>query len=144
MLALLLMTTSRQAQAQGLASLAAAASSNAMAVEKTPTCWVCLAMEGLPKMCAAGSGPGSAARCSAVFGGGSCSMSQTCAISAVQPVDPDGASQYVSRGREWGTLAGYREGAPDVERNCQGVVVARYQTPDAIAQVRNTTSSLTL
>jgi hypothetical protein len=68
-----------------------------------------------------------------------------CGAGAMLPLDPDGASQYVSRGSAIGLTTVLADvGGPPIRRNCEGVVVARYQAPDNIQDVRARTGSLTL
>jgi hypothetical protein len=140
---LLLLGTSRPVEAQGLASLAAAASGSTMAVDKQPVCWGCWDMQNMPSMCRVSGGSGFT-NCQPNFGGAGCRMTVGCGSSALLPVDLDGATQYVSRGSRLGVPVMQEEGDPDVRRNCKGVVIARFQTPDAIAQVRSSTGTLTL
>jgi hypothetical protein len=135
---LALITTSRPASAQGLASIAAASVATG-SMEKTPGCWGCATMAGL-SYCAGGYSPGYF-NC---VGGVTCTVSSPgCGAGASLPVDLDGASQYVSRGSLLGVPVAY-QGGPAVKRNCEGVVVARTQSPDDITAVRIRTGLLSL
>jgi len=67
-----------------------------------------------------------------------------CGAGASLPLDPDGSTQYVSRGSRLGVPVLASDGGPPVRRNCEGVVVARAQTSDDIASVRSRTGTLTL
>lgn len=134
---LLLVSTTRAAEAQGLASLAAA-SSSATTVEKAK-CWVCSVMLGIG-VCKAAGGSDASGYCTTTTSYG-CRAEGSCASASMVPLDPDGASQSIS---SEGTLALQREGDPDVRRNCAGVVMARAQSPGAIADVRTRTATLTL
>ena len=70
--------------------------------------------------------------------------SSGCGGSASIPVDLDGAAQYVSRSMIRPLPAVDTPPAPVEERNCDGVVVARQQSPDNIAAVRTRTAVLFL
>lgn len=130
---------SKAASAQGLASIAAASAATS-AMEKTPGCWGCTYVMGM-EYCAGGSIPGYY-NCSA--GTGSCRLSSPgCGAGAALPVDLDGATQYVSRGSLPGVAVAFTDGPP-VRRNCEGVVVARTQSPDDITSVRIRTGTLSL
>ncbi len=139
---LLLLTTSRPASAQGLASLAVATSSANSMVEKQPGCWGCSSLENTAT-CTGGFVPGYF-NCSANFAHSCMLSSPGCGGSAVIPLDPDGATQFVSRGSRLGVPVVVLAGDPNVRRNCDGVVVARMQSPDDIAGVRARTGTLTL
>ncbi|HXI19868.1 MAG TPA: hypothetical protein VNH46_02205, partial [Gemmatimonadales bacterium] len=65
-----------------------------------------------------------------------------CGGGAALPLDPDGSTQYVSRGSRLGILAA--RGASAEKRNCEGVVVALRQSSGDIERVRTRTGSLTL
>lgn len=141
LIAVLSIVTARSAPAQGLASVAAASLATAT-VEKTPGCWGCGSLAG-SAMCQGGQVPG--------YYNCSVTMTDTCQLSspgcgagAALPVDPDGAAQYVSRGSLLGVPVAYEEGEPPVRRNCEGVVVARSQSPDDIRTVRIRTGTLSL
>ncbi|HWA17070.1 MAG TPA: hypothetical protein VG817_11585, partial [Gemmatimonadales bacterium] len=114
MFTLLLIASSRPVQAQGLASLAAAASGSSMAVEKTPTCWGCgyYGGPGFPTgLCqAGGSGSNSGLKCESTMAGPCRFSGGACGSSALVPVDPDGTSQYVSRGSRLGLLVVMKDG----------------------------------
>jgi hypothetical protein len=138
---LLLLGTSRAAEAQGLASLAAPASASSMTVDKQPACWGCIQLVGIGA-CQSGHDPGFL-RCSTTFVA-TCAMSNPCGSNALLPIDLDGAAQYVSRGSRLGIPVIMREGDPNVMRNCQGAMIARFQSPDEISDVRMRTGTLTL
>lgn len=138
---LLLLATSRPAAAQGLASLAAA-SADATTLEKKPGCWGCIQAGGAPA-CSGGHSPGYF-NCNSVFGTPCNFSSPGCGGSAMMPLDPDGGAQYVSRGSRLGVQVIVLAGDPSERRNCDGVVVARVQSPDDIAGVRTRTGALTL
>lgn len=141
--ALLLLATARPASAQGLASLAAAATaSSSSTVEKQPGCWGCQPVIGF-RSCMGGFVPGYF-NCSANFANSCILSSPGCGGSALIPLDPDGGTQYVSRGARLGVPVVILAGDPNVRRNCDGVVVARLQSPDDIAGVRARTGTLTL
>jgi hypothetical protein len=59
-------------------------------------------------------------------------------------LDPDGATQYVSRGSFMGIPVAVDEDSPNLRRNCTGLIVARSQSPDDIQDVRTRTGILTL
>lgn len=138
---LLLLVTSRPASAQGLASLAVAAGSSTT-VEKQPGCWGCGSLAGYP-VCEGGHAPGYW-NCNAYYGNTCATTSPGCGGAAMIPLDPDGSTQYVSRGSHLGILAAYTATDPVVRRNCDGVVVARIQSPDDITALRIRTGTLTL
>lgn len=138
-LVLLALVSTRTAAAQSLASLAAA--NAAVSVEKQPGCWGCGSYMGVP-ICQGGQSPG---YYNCVSGWLSCNPSSPgCGGGAALPIDPDGATQYVSRGSLLADQVVFREGDPPVRRNCEGVVVARKQTSDDITSVRARTGTLTL
>ena len=141
-LALLLLIPLRPAAAQSLAALAAANTATS-AVEKVgPGCWGCEQWGGW-QICRGGVVPGYYNCIATVLD--TCSTSSPgCGAGAALPVDPDGSTQYVSRGSLLGVQVAAREGDPPVRRNCEGVVVARTQTSSDIATVRRRTGSLTL
>lgn len=141
-LAALALFTARPASAQGLASLAAAstAASATVTVEKTPGCFDCGWILGVP-YCSGGHAPGYY-NCTSSFMA-LCSLSSPgCGAGAALPLDPDGAAQYVSRGSLLGVLASAE--SPPAKQNCEGVVVARNQSPDDIVTVRSRTGTLSL
>lgn len=138
---LLLVASARSASAQGLASLAAV-SSGAVSVEKRPGCWGCGTSYGM-EYCQGGHVPGNF-NCTVVWGDNCRLSSPGCGGSAMLPLDPDGGAQFVSRGSKMGVVVVLMPGDPDVRRNCDGVVVARSQSPDDIAGVRARTGTLTL
>ena len=128
------------AQAQTLASLAAtAATAPAANAEQQPGCWGCfLAM--YYAACSGGFSPGYW-NCSS--GGNYCVLSSPgCGGGAALPLDPDGSTQFVSRGSRLGVMAA--RGASAERRNCEGVVVALRQSSADIERVRTRTGSLTL
>lgn len=136
----LLLTTSSPAEAQGLSSIAAAMS-NAPTLDKQPGCWDCGSLGG-QELCEGGQVPGYFncrlfwLRCEASSSG--------CGGAASMPLDPDGGTQYVSRGSRLGIQVIVMAGDPNVRRNCDGVVVARSQSPDDITDVRTRTGTLSL
>ncbi len=140
--ALLLTLAVMPARAQVTASLAAVTGmAGATTLEKTPGCWGC-AYPSTGGVCVGGFVPGYW-NCTQVFGN-SCSVSSPgCGAGASLPLDPDGATQYVSRGRVLGIEAGLTIESPDF-RNCVGAIVARRQGPDQFAAVRDRTATLTL
>jgi hypothetical protein len=140
-LLLMLLVSTRTASAQSLASIAAANAAT-VTIQKTPGCWGCGNYGGYP-ICEGGQVPGYY-NCTA-------SVLQTCQVSspgcgagAALPVDPDGATQYVSRGSLLVEQVAFHDGEPPVRRNCEGVVVARNQSTDDIRTVRIRTGTLTL
>lgn len=138
----LLLAPLSAASAQSLASLAAA-NTAATAVEKAgPGCWGCEQVGGYP-VCRGGVVPGYYNCIASVLQ--TCQVSSPgCGGSAAVPLDPDGSTQYVSRGSLMGVTVAFHAGEPPVRRNCEGVVVARKQTSDDITTVRMRTGSLTL
>jgi hypothetical protein len=141
-LTLLLLISARHATAQSLASMAAANAATS-AVEKAGAgCWGCEGMGGW-QICRGGAVPGYYNCIATVLH--TCQLSSPgCGGGAALPVDPDGSTQYVSRGSLLGVPVALRDGDPPVRRNCEGVVVARKQTSDDIISVRIRTGSLTL
>lgn len=108
----------------------------------TQGCWVCGTVNGAG-YCTAGV-PGNW-NCTVTFGGGCSATSPGCGAGAMLPLDLDGATQYVSRGSAIGLTTVLADGGgPPIRRNCEGVVVARYQAPDNIADIRARTGSLSL
>ena len=133
------------AQAQGLAALAVATSTagggESSALVEKAGCWDCLQFFQI-YYCAGGQVPGYW-NCFVSYTG--CNRSGSgCGGSASIPVDLDGAAQYVSRGALRPPRAADGPALPDEERNCDGVVVARDQSPDNIALVRTRTAALSL
>jgi len=142
-LGLLLILPPTRASAQGLASLAAASATSSAAVEKAgPGCWGCEWAYSV-KICRGGIVPGYY-NCIATLGETCMLSSPGCGAGASLPLDPDGSAQYVSRGSRLGVPVESEAGGPPVRRNCEGVVVARRQSPDDITGVRIRTGSLTL
>lgn len=140
-LAFMLTGSARSASAQSLASLAAANAATTT-MQKTPGCWGCTSFSGW-QLCAGGQVPGYYNCTSSILN--TCQPSSPgCGAGAALPVDPDGATQYVSRGSLLVEQVVFHEGDPPVRRNCEGVVVARKQSSDDIRSVRNRTGSLTL
>jgi hypothetical protein len=140
---LLLLGTSRPVAAQGLASLAAVPAGSSMTLEKKPGCWECITLIGFG-VCAGGASPGYFNCVGTTMAGTCIATSPGCGGSAMMPLDPDGATQLVSRGSLLGIPVAVLPGDPDVRRNCDGVVVARLQSPDDITEVRARTGTLTL
>jgi hypothetical protein len=141
----LVVLTPPTAHAQGLAALAVASSTTgggeSSAVEKQPGCWGC-DQWGQVYRCLGGFVPGSW-NCHLSYTG--CELSSPgCGSSGAIPVDLDGAAQYVSRAVMRLEQAAGESPAPGEERNCDGVVVARRQSPDNIAAVRTRTAALSL
>lgn len=105
-------------------------------------CWVCGTMNGAG-YCTGGV-PGDW-NCSVTFEGGCHTSSPGCGAGAMLPLDLDGAAQYVSRGSAIGLTTVMADGGgPPIRRNCEGVVVARYQAPDNIESIRARTGTLSL
>jgi hypothetical protein len=140
-LVLLCLVSIRPVAAQSLASLAAANAAT-MSVEKQPGCWGCGSYMGVPT-CQGGQSPGFF-NCTAGFMQPCQLSSPGCGGGASLPIDPDGATQYVSRGSLLVEQVVFKDGDPPVRRNCEGVVVARKQSSDDITTVRNRTGTLTL
>jgi hypothetical protein len=144
-LTLIILTPPPTAHAQGLAALAVATGpgggGDAAALVEKAGCWNCTEA-GQVYNCTGGH----------TVGYWNCSLSLTgcnrsspgCGGSASIPVDLDGAAQYVSRGAFSPQLTGTGPAVPGEERNCDGVVVARHQSPDNIASVRTRTAVLSL
>lgn len=132
----------RPAAGQALASLAAvSAGVTTTAVKPASGCWGCAQAE-VVSWCEGGFNPGYW-NCSS--SSGYCSVSSPgCGGGAMLPLDPDGATQYVSRGARIGVEAELLDRGLAVRRNCDGVIVARHQSPENIATVRTLTGSLTL
>ncbi len=130
------------AQSQVVASLAAALpSATSVSLRPDPGCWACLGSV-MGMYCAGGQVPGYWNCTYTILG---CTpTSPGCGAGAALPVDLDGATQYVSRGTAAGVSQALAEAGDPVRRNCDGVVVARYQTPAQIAGVRTQTESLSL
>jgi hypothetical protein len=128
--------------AQTLASIAAGSSAvSATTAQLSGGCWGCERTEGIA-YCAGTHGGG---YWNCVGGGFNCAMSSPgCGGGSSIPLDPDGATQYVSRGAAVGLQTALAETGTPSKRNCEGVVVARYQTPENIATVRAVTGSLSL
>jgi hypothetical protein len=105
-------------------------------------CWVCVIVNGAG-YCTGGV-PGDW-NCNVAFGGGCQTSSPGCGAGAMLPLDLDGAAQYVSRGSAIGLTTVLAEGGgPPIRRNCEGVMVARYQAPENITGIRARTGSLSL
>lgn len=137
--------TAAPASAQALASIAAVGSVAGTTAKTAAGCWGCgNGGQGL-SVCEGGFVPGYW-NCTGGFGtGNNCGLSSPgCGAGAALPLDPDGATQYVSRGAAIGLEAAMAEAGTSVKRNCEGVIVARYQTPANIAVVRARTGSLAL
>lgn len=141
-LTLLLLVSARQATAQSLASLAAASAATSTVEKAGAGCWGCEGMGGW-QVCRGGAVPGYYNCIATVLQ--TCQLSSPgCGAGAALPVDPDGSTQYVSRGSFLAVPVMLHDGDPPVRRNCEGVVVARKQTSDDIRSVRIRTGSLTL
>lgn len=149
--AVLYLCITAPAGAQTLASIAvggsAVAAANPAGLAGVATtmqlagCWGCERTEGVA-FCSGIKGGG---YWNCVGGGLTCSMSSPgCGGGASIPLDPDGATQYVSRGAATGLQAVLEKSDTPSRRNCEGVIVARYQTPENIATVRAITGSLSL
>lgn len=135
---LLLLGGTRQAEAQGLASLAAASGSS-MAADKTGKCYSCDYLMGVG---ACKNGAGGEARGCVTNGGYGCTFSGgSCGTASLMEVDPDGGARAIS---SEGQLVARRETDSDIRRNCTGVIVARFQSPGDISEVRTRTGTLTL
>jgi hypothetical protein len=141
-LALLLLTPPRSVAAQSLASLAAANSATSAVEKAGPGCWGCGIFGGW-QICKGGMVPGYY-NCIATVLDTCQTSSPGCGGMAAVPLDPDGSTQYVSRGSLLGVPVSVHDGDPPVRRNCEGVVVARLQTSGDITAVRIRTGSLTL
>lgn len=142
--ALFAQLSARPAAAQGLASIGAATVSlTSLAVEKAGAgCWGCSNILG-GAVCSGGYIPGYY-NCSSNFTDTCRLTSPGCGAGAMLPLDPDGSSQYVSRGSRLGIPVSTTEAGLAVLRNCEGVVVGRQQTLADIGEVRNRTGTLTL
>ena len=139
-LALTLSTT--PAAAQVTASLAAVAGmASATTLEKQAGCWGCV-YPSTGGVCVGGFVPGYW-NCTQIMTDSCSTSSPGCGAGASLPLDPDGASQYVSRGQVLGIDVALTSEVPEF-RNCEGTIVARRQAPDQIAAVRDRTATLTL
>lgn len=138
LLGLLLLAGTAPAQAQITASLAAVRTT--LAVEKAG-CWGC--DNRMPvSICIGGQAPGYWNCIQTLFGG--CTPSSPgCGGGAMLPLDADGATQYVSRGQAMAVTTGLTAERPEY-RNCEGILVARWQDGVQIAAVRTRTATLTL
>lgn len=141
-LAALVLFSPRPATAQGLASVVAAnaAASATSSAEKAPICYICGSMMGV-RYCQGGNAQGFN-DCGTSFPILCITISPGCGGGMGLLLDPDGASQYVSRGSLLGVLAS--ADSPPIRQNCEGVVVARVQSSDEILTVRNRTGTLSL
>lgn len=109
---------------------------------KLAGCWGCLEIQ-IVSVCEGGQVPGYW-NCS-VNGFGRCSVSGAgCGVSLTVPVDPDGSTQYVSRGAALDAPAEDGGGGGVTRRNCDGVIIARQQDRAAIDAVRAGTDALVL
>jgi hypothetical protein len=105
-------------------------------------CWDCLEIQ-IVSVCSGGAVPGYW-NCS-VNGLGRCTVSGAgCGVSLTVPVDPDGSTQYVSRGAALDAPRLDGGGGGLTRRNCDGVIIARQQGQAAIAAVRADTDALAL
>lgn len=138
----LLLAPLSAASAQSLASLAAANTATTAVEKAGPGCWGCEQLSGY-QVCRGGVVPGYY-NCIATVLDTCRTSSPGCGGQAAVPLDPDGSTQYVSRGSLMGVPVAFQVGDPPVRRNCEGVVVARKQTSDDITTVRMRTGSLTL
>lgn len=139
---LLLLVTSRPVSAQGLSSLAAAMATNTAALEKKAGCWGCGKLGDAP-ICEGGYNPGYF-NCQTVWG--ICTVTSA-GCGSPPPnamLDPDGATQYVSRASHLAMSLGAETDDPTVRRNCIGLIVARSQSAGDIADVRTRTGILSL
>jgi hypothetical protein len=139
----LLAVSAHSAAGQSLASISAAAiGASTATVQKSPGCWGCGVIEGIT-FCQGGHVPGYY-NCNTSWGG-TCNLSSGgCGAGASLPLDPDGATQFVSRGAALGVEASMIQAGTLLKRNCDGVIVARHQTSDNIASVRARTGVLAL
>ena len=145
-LTLFVLTPPPGAHAQGLATLAVATTTATVGTATTGLvqkagCWDCTGF-GQIFYCGGGYTVGYW-NCSVSYTG--CNRSSPgCGGQASVPVDLDGAAQYVSRAvlQEQGVAQPLA--APGEDRNCDGIVVARRQSPDNIVSVRTRTAALTL
>jgi hypothetical protein len=141
-LAALLLCSTAAAAAQVTASLAAVtAMGSAATLEKKPGCWGCQEMMPTP-LCQGGHVPGFW-NCSPNWETTCWLSSPGCGAGAALPLDPDGATQFVSRGKVLGLDVALTADGPEY-RNCEGAIVARVQAPAQIAVVRHRTATLTL
>jgi hypothetical protein len=135
--AALLILSAVPGRAQVVASISAAEGS-ALAVGPDAGCWGCW-YSPLGSMCTGGHVPGYWTCVTSWVG---CYVgSPGCGAGAALPVDPDGASQFVTRSTRPGLI---EVGDGEVRTNCEGVVVARRQTMVQIDLVRARTGSLSL
>jgi hypothetical protein len=139
---LLLLGTSRPASAQGLSSLAAAMASNTAALEKKAGCWGCGKFGDSP-VCEGGFNPGFF-NCQTVWNVCTVTSGGCGTPPGLVMIDPDGATQYVSRGSHLAMFVGAESDDASVRRNCIGLIVARNQSAGDIADVRNRTGILSL
>ena len=141
-LAACMLLTAVPAHSQVVASLAAALPSAAsIALRPEAGCWACLG-SSMGMYCAGGQVPGYWNCTYTIIG---CTPSSPgCGAGAALPVDLDGATQYVSRGAAAGVPLALAASGDPVRRNCDGVVVARFQSPANILGVRMRTESLSL
>ena len=139
----LLAVSTRETAGQSLASISAAGiGASTATVQKTQGCWGCGVIEGVT-FCQGGYVPGYY-NCNSGWGG-TCNLSSGgCGAGGSLPLDPDGATQYVSRGAALGVEASLIQAGTILKRNCDGVIVARHQTSDNIASVRARTGVLAL
>ncbi len=139
LLGLLLLAGAAPAQAQITASLAAVRTN--LVAEKKAGCWGCADTYPV-STCIGGQAPGYWNCIQTLFGG--CTPSSPgCGAGAMLPLDADGATQYVSRGQAMAVTTGLTADHPEY-RNCEGLLVARWQDGMQIAAVRTRTATLTL
>ena len=142
-LATLMLTTllpPTRAAAQVTASIAAVTAGRALLPEKAG-CWGCR-NSSVGGVCSGGIVPGYW-NCGASGGNPCAPTSPGCGAGAMLPLDPDGASQYVSRGEASGLQQELAATGPEF-RNCEGIIVARTQLAAQIDAARHRTATLTL
>lgn len=136
-LGLLLTVVPAWSSAQSLSAIAGPGRGFSTQQKATNGCWVCSGGGDWQSVCS----PGVPGYWNCNSGNGSCTASSPgCGAGASLLVDPDGAVQFVSRS----AAAGQVDAPGPIRRNCEGVIVARYQPPEQIARVRARTGSLTL
>jgi hypothetical protein len=141
--ALVLGSTPLAAQNSLAATVAAQRAAAKAITELSQGCWACSVSIHALVLCVGGQVPGYW-NCSYTWAGTCMGSSSGCGAGASLPVDPDGSTQYVSRAPAAGVFASTSGDQPDLVRNCEGVVVARLQSPDEIEAFRARTASLTL
>ncbi len=142
-LATLMLTTllpPSRAEAQVTASLAAVTAGKSLLPEKAG-CWGCV-FTSVGYICMGGQVPGYW-NCGANPSQSCDATSPGCGAGAMLPIDPDGATQYVSRGEASGLQQEVAALGPEF-RNCEGIIVARTQVAAQIEAARSRTATLTL